>query len=216
MNPLYFIVWFPCKLLFKIYFRWEIYGVSNVPRKGPALITSNHASFLDPVLIGTSLPMAIHYLARSTLFKNKLITWILKTVHAIPIDRERGGMAGLKTILEQLHQDCIINLFPEGTRSRDGKLQKAQTGIGLAVIKSEALVIPTRIFGSFEAYSRKDLFPKPQKIIIRYGTPLDFKELRQESKTCTKERLREIYKEVAEQVMEAIARLTPTEELSKK
>ena len=123
MNPLYFIVWFPCKLLFKIYFRWEIYGVSNVPRKGPALITSNHASFLDPVLIGTSLPMAIHYLARSTLFKNKLITWILKTVHAIPIDRERGGMAGLKTILEQLHQDCIINLFPEGTRSRDGKLQ---------------------------------------------------------------------------------------------
>ena len=203
MNPLYFIVWFPCKLLFKIYFRWEIYGVSNVPRKGPALITSNHASFLDPVLIGTSLPMAIHYLARSTLFKNKLITWILKTVHAIPIDRERGGMAGLKTILEQLHQDCIINLFPEGTRSRDGKLQKT-------------LVIPTRIFGSFEAYSRKDLFPKPQKIIIRYGTPLDFKELRQESKTCTKERLREIYKEVAEQVMEAIARLTPTEELSKK
>lgn len=209
MNPLYFSVWVSCKVLFKIYFRWEVYGLQYIPRTGPVLIASNHASFLDPVLLGTSLPRDMHYLARKTLFKNPIFGKILHIVNAVPVDRDGNGMAGLKAILERLNHGCAINLFPEGTRTTTGKLQKAHTGIGLTVIKSTAPVIPARIFGSFEAYGKGSHFPKPKKIIIRYGAPIDFSALRLEAKTCTKERLREIYQNVTDTVMDNIAHLTP-------
>jgi 1-acyl-sn-glycerol-3-phosphate acyltransferase len=193
MHPFYFIVWGPGKILFKLYFRWELYGVENVPLQGGGLIVSNHASFLDPVLLGTSLPRSIHYLARKSLFKNKLISYVLRSVNAVPVDRDGNGMAGLKAILERLQSGCVVNLFPEGTRTLDGKLQKARSGVGLAVMKSNVPVIPTRIFGSFESYGRDALFPKPKKIIIKYGRPIDFNPLREEAKTCSKGRLRENY-----------------------
>ena len=209
MNPLYFIGWFPCKILFKIYFRWEVYHREYVPRQGAAIIASNHASFLDPVLIGTSLPKAIHYFARKSLFKNKIFGTILRIVHAVPVDRDGSGMSGLRTLLELLEKGCCVNLFPEGTRTPDGNLQKAHSGIGLTVVKTNVPVIPVRIFGSYEAYDRKSVFPKPVKIIISYGKPLEFKELREEAKNCSHERLKAIYQEIADQIMEKIGQIRP-------
>jgi 1-acyl-sn-glycerol-3-phosphate acyltransferase len=183
--------------------------VEHVPLQGGGLIVSNHASFLDPVLLGTSLPRDIHYLARKSLFKNKLFDYILRSVNAVPVDRDGNGMAGLKAILERLQKGCMVNLFPEGTRTPDGNLQKARSGVGLAVIKSKVPVIPTRIFGSFESYGKNSSFPKPKKIIIKYGPPINFDALREEAKTCPKERLKEIYQEIADQIMDKIASLSP-------
>jgi 1-acyl-sn-glycerol-3-phosphate acyltransferase len=100
-------------------------------------------------------------------------------------------------------------LFPEGTRTPDGKLQPARSGIGLTVIKSDVPVIPVRTFGTFEAFGRNHKFPRPHRIAVKYGEPLRFEKLRTEAKTCDKARLKKIYQEVADEIMAAIAKLEP-------
>jgi 1-acyl-sn-glycerol-3-phosphate acyltransferase len=105
-----------------------------------------------------------------------------------------------------------IILFPEGTRTRDGKLQPARSGIGLAVIKSTATVVPVRVFGTYEAYGRHIKFPRPHRIAVKYGQPMNFEKLRAEAKTCSKPRLKEIYRQVADEIIAAIARLEPGED----
>jgi 1-acyl-sn-glycerol-3-phosphate acyltransferase len=97
-----------------------------------------------------------------------------------------------------------ILLFPEGTRSADGQVKAARAGIGMTVIKSSAPVIPVRIFGAFEAWGRHQKFPRPHRIRIVFGPPLHFEKLRAEAETCDKARLKEIYQEIADQLMDAI------------
>ena len=102
-----------------------------------------------------------------------------------------------------------IVLFPEGTRSSDGKLLPARAGVGLTVIKSEAPVIPIRIFGTYEAYNRRMLIPRPRRVMVKYGKPLDIADLRAEVKTCSKPRVKEIYQEVANRIMREIEAMEP-------
>jgi len=130
----------------------------------------------------------------------------------VPVDREGGGAKGLKAILERLLAGGAIILFPEGTRSRDGKLQAARSGIGLTVIKSTAPVVPVRVFGTFEAFGRQMRFPRPRRIAVKYGQPMLFEQLRAEAKECSKPRLKEIYQQVAGEIMAAIAKLEPRED----
>ena len=106
-----------------------------------------------------------------------------------------------------------IILFPEGTRTKDGKLQPARSGIGLTVIKSAAPVVPVRVFGTFEAYGRNHKFPRPHRVAVKYGQPMNFEALRAEAKTCDKARLKEIYQQVADEIMAAIAKLEPKTDL---
>jgi 1-acyl-sn-glycerol-3-phosphate acyltransferase len=111
--------------------------------------------------------------------------------------------------LDRLLQGNGIILFPEGTRTKDGKLQPARSGIGLTVIKSAAPVVPVRVFGTFEAFGRNHKFPRPHRVIVKYGEPMNLEKLRAEAKTCDKARLKEIYQQVADEIMAAIAKLEP-------
>ena len=86
-------------------------------------------------------------------------------------------------------------------------MQPARSGIGLIVIKSDAPVVPVRVFGTFEAYGRQKKIPRPFQVAVKYGVPMNFSKLRAESKTCDKARLREIYQEVADEIMATIAKL---------
>ena len=104
----------------------------------------------------------------------------------------------------------MILLFPEGTRTPDGRLLPAKSGIGLAVIKSTAPVMPIRVFGTFEALGRHMKFPRPGRVVVHYGEPMRFAELREEARTCSKQRLKEIYQQVADELMAAIGSLTQT------
>ena len=115
----------------------------------------------------------------------------------------------MKAILDRLLAGGGIILFPEGTRTLDGKLQPARSGVGLTVIKSVAPVVPVRVFGSFEAYGRHMKIPRPHRVVMKFGKPMDFAALRAEAKTCDKMRLKAIYQQVADEIMEAIAGLEP-------
>ncbi len=209
MNPVYFAGWCFFRLMYAVYFRWRIFNPERVPLKGGVILASNHASFLDPPLVGCGLKRGINFLARESLFRKPGIGWLLRTWNCVPVDRDGGGARGLKAILDRLLKGGVIILFPEGTRTKDGKLQPARSGIGLTVIKSDAPVVPVRTFGTFECYNRKWKFHMPKHLSVKYGRPMLFEKLRAEAKICDKQRLKEIYQQVADEVMAEIAKLEP-------
>lgn len=162
---------------------------------------------MDPPLVGSAAKRAIHYLARDTLFRFPGVGATLRSVNAVPVSRHGGALSGLRVILERLELGEAIVLFPEGTRSRDGNLLPAEAGIGLVAIKAGAPVVPVRIFGSFDAFSRYMRFPRPRQVGIKFGTPIHFSKECEQAKTASKPRLKEIYGDVAGKIMDAIASL---------
>jgi len=212
MNPVYYCGWRFFRTAYKLYCRAEWFNAERVPATGPVILAANHASIIDPPLVGTGLTRGISYLARESLFRFWGVGWVLRNWDAVPVDRDGGGARGLKAILDRLLAGGGIILFPEGTRTLDGKLQPARSGIGLTVIKSTAPVVPVRVFGTFAAYGKDVPFPRPYKIMAKYGKPMEFTALRAEAKTCAKPRLKEIYQEIADEIMAQIARLEPCED----
>lgn len=212
MPPVYRLTWLVCRQIFRFYFRWRVFSLDRVPLEGPVIFASNHASFLDPPMIGSALPRTVNYLARESLFRFPLFGAYLRALNSVPVDRDGAGARGLKAIMDRLLKGGGIILFPEGTRTSDGQLQPARSGVGLTVIKSEAPVVPVRVFGTFEAWNRFQKFPRPRRISIKYGHPMRFRQLREEARTCSKPRLKEIYQEVSDQIMAEIARLEPKED----
>ena len=212
MNLSYRLGWLGFRVLYRVYFRWRVFNAERVPATGPVILAANHASFLDPPLVGSGLHRPINYLARESLFRFPGIGALLRSWNSVPVDRDGGGAAGLRAILERLLAGGGIILFPECTRTQDGKLQPARSGIGLVVIKSTAPVVPVRTFGTYEAYGRHIKFPRPRQVAVKYGRPLQFEKLRAEARNCPKTRLKEIYQEIADEIMAAIAKLEPGED----
>lgn len=212
MNFIYFLGWSFFRAVYTLYFRWRVFNAERVPLKGPVILASNHASFLDPPLVGAGVKRGINYLARDTLFRYPGVGWLLRNWNSVPVDRDGGGAGGLKAILDRLLAGGAIILFPEGTRTRDGNLQPARSGIGLTVIKSTAAVVPVRVFGTFEAYGRHVTVPRPHPIAVKYGRAMQFETERAEAKHCSKARLKEIYQEVADKIMAAISSLERCED----
>jgi 1-acyl-sn-glycerol-3-phosphate acyltransferase len=210
VNLSYRIGWTFFRALYAGYFGWRVHHPEHVPLEGSALLVSNHASFLDPPLVGSGLHREMSYLARDTLFRFPVVGAILRSWNAVPVDREGGGASGLRAVLEKLNAGKAVILFPEGTRSPDGELQAARSGVGLIVIKTDAPVIPVRVLGTFKAYSRHQKFPKfRSRVEVIYGKPLQLDALRAEAKTCPKQRLKEIYQQIADEIMKEIGRLKP-------
>jgi len=209
MRPFYWFGWSLCRFTFATYFHWRVYHPERVPLAGPVILAANHASFLDPPLVGAGVKREINYLARESLFRSRAGGAILRGVNCVPVDRDGAGAGGLKAILDRLLAGGGIVLFPEGTRTRDGNLQPARSGIGLTVIKSTAPVVPVRVLGTYRAFGRHLKFPRPYSVAVKYGQPMLFEKLRAEAKGCAKQRLKEIYQQVADEIMGAIARLKP-------
>ena len=181
--------------------------------KGPVILASNHASILDPPLIGAGIRRGINYLARETLFEKPIVGWVLRKWNSVPVDRDRAAEP----------RDCArfwIGCLPGAEsfcfrkeRARPtGSCSPPAPGIGLTVIKSKAPVVPVRVFGTLEALSRGKVWPRPHHVAVKYGKPMMFEEFRAEAKTCPKPRLKEIYQQVADEIMVAIAKLEPCED----
>ena len=208
MNWSYRLGWIFFRALFATYLPCRYRNHQHVPASGPVILAANHASFFDPPVIGAGLPRMVNYLARDTLFDIPIFASVLRSWKVVPVDRESGG-AGLKAIFDRLLHGGMILLFPEGTRTADGTLGSAKPGVGLIIAKSTAPVVPVRVFGTFRAYGRHLTFPRPGRLSVVYGPPLDFAALRTQARTCPKPRAKEVYQQIAEQLMAAIARLEP-------
>jgi 1-acyl-sn-glycerol-3-phosphate acyltransferase len=212
MKPAYRVGWRCFRLIFRYYFRWRVIHAERVPLSGPVILASNHASYIDPPLVGAGVTRHINFLARDSIFRVPVLSAILRSWEVVPVDRDGGTGRGLKLILRRLEEGGAIILFPEGTRTRHGELNPARSGIGLTVIKSNAPVVPVRVFGTREAFGPHMWLPRPRRVTVKYGHALTFAERRAEAATCTKQRLKEIYQQVADEIMVEITRLEPGED----
>jgi 1-acyl-sn-glycerol-3-phosphate acyltransferase len=154
MNLSYRLGWLGFRLMYATYFRWRVFNPERVPLTGASFSPPTTRAFSTRRWSAPGLKRDINYLARESLFRFPGVGALLRSWNSVPVDRDGGGAAGLKKILDRLLAGGGIILFPEGTRTRDGRLQPARSGIGLIVIKSQAPVVPVRTFGTFEAYGR--------------------------------------------------------------
>lgn len=157
---------------FNSFYDYSQSGKENIPRTGPVIFAANHVSFYDPPAIGACLPRQINYFARDTLFKGAFGKALLQ-IGTIPVARENAEVKSLKAIFKTLKNDGAVAIYPEGTRSPDGQLAEPKPGAGMIACKSQATVIPTRIFGTYEVFGRSDKIPKiGGPIHIAYGRPM--------------------------------------------
>lgn len=184
------------------FYDFRVVGEENLKTGGAALIVANHVSFLDPPFIGQAFDEALYFFARKTLFNHPLAGKLLRSWQTIPIDRDKPDASSLKQTIRLLKSGKKVLMFPEGTRSLDGHLQKAEAGVGLFIAKSNAPVLPVRIYGSYEAYPRGAKFLRPAQITLVVGKPYqpDLKARAGEG--------RDLYQSLADEVMERIGELT--------
>lgn len=154
-------------------FGLQAHGAEKVPLTGSILIAANHVSYLDPPAIGSVLPRPLYYFARSSLFRGPF-AWLLPRLNSVPVKVGEGSdLSSVRTALQVLSEDKGLLIFPEGTRSYDGKLQPAKRGVGLLACKAGVPVVPCRLFGAFEAMSRKHIVPSAgERITVVFGDPL--------------------------------------------
>jgi len=188
-------------LYFRIFHRFEVNGLGNVPKDGSFILASNHLSFFDPPALGCKLPRNLHYFARSTLFFEPLGT-LIRNLNSVPVNRDQLDLKTLRTVLSVLKKGDPLLVFPEGTRSKDGRLSKGQKGIGLLIAKSKVPVLPARIQGGHQILGPGKIFPRfGRKLSIRFGEICSHEKL--DSDVDSKER----YQTIADKVMEEIAKI---------
>ena len=182
-------------------------NLKRVPLRGSLIFAANHVSFFDPPAIGCRIFRQINYFARDTLFKGTFGKGLI-AIGTIPVARENADVKSLKAIFKSLKKDGAIAIYPEGTRSPDGTLQKPKPGAGMIACKSKATVIPTRLFGSYEAYGRHRKLPLlGGQIHIAYGEPMSLEEI--DPGKDHPER----YLEASRRIMERIAALEAPKEV---
>jgi len=190
-----------CRIFFKLLFRVRARGEGNIPRRGAVLIAPNHVSFLDPVAVGIATRRRIHYMARDDLFAIPVLGWLMKKVNSFPVKRNRPDANAIKQALRVLKREDALLIFPEGTRSHDGRLLPGQLGIGMLAWNSRAVIIPTAIIGSDKALPVDAKWIKRERIEVRFGqaiSPEEFSERRNR---------RETYQAISDQVMKRIGEL---------
>ena len=166
------------RLFFKLFYKVCIYGKENVPGQGPVLFVCNHQSYFDPILCGITVGRELHYLARNTLFNNRIMDWLLHSVNVIPIRRGEANLSAMKKVIGKLKSGCGVCLFPEATRSRDGKISVFKPGFGLLCRRSGACIIPVVIDGAFESWPRdRKLFSVWKKISVCYGESITVEQM---------------------------------------
>ncbi|WP_216829269.1 lysophospholipid acyltransferase family protein [Alkalihalobacterium elongatum] len=157
------------RTFFSTTYRVETIGLENIPKEGPVLLCSNHIHNFDPPFLGAYVHRKVHFMAKAELFKVPILGHLVSGVGAFPVKRGAGDKQALKLGLKILKDGEALGLFPEGTRSKDGQLGKGLAGAGFFALRTDAVVIPCAIIGSYKPFS---------KLTVIYGEPLEMESLR--------------------------------------
>lgn len=155
-----------------LYFHNRVFGVKRVPRHGGLLLAGNHQSVLDPMLQTYALPRECHYVARDTLFLNPFFARLIRSFNAFPIKRDSADLTAVKETLGRLKGGAAILIFPEATRTLDGRIRPLQPGIFSIARKAGVPIVPVVLDGAFEAWPRSAPLPRPGIVWVEYGHPL--------------------------------------------
>ncbi len=183
---------------FKFFHSFRTSGADSLP-PGPLILAPNHASYLDPPATGCGLFRVTYYLARHTLFKPPIASWLLPSIGSIPVNQNSPGPSSLKNIFEVFKIKGTLVLFPEGQRTFDGNLRKAEPGIGMIAARANVPVVPVHIIGSREAMPRNGSWHPFRPIRVVYGKPMRF---------AGDPKNRQDFQKFADEIMSAISKLT--------
>ncbi|MCX6063485.1 MAG: lysophospholipid acyltransferase family protein [Caldiserica bacterium] len=163
------------RLWFRTFFKFHVVGLENVPRHGPGLICGNHCSYLDPMLAAFAVPRKTYIVSRKEMYEQPLLGPFIRRLGGVRIDRESLADKGaLQKVLAIMDHGDLCMIYPEGTRSPDGRLQIPHNGAAFLAVKSGAPVVPMAIIGSYECWPRQKRIPRVGRITVRIGQPITY------------------------------------------
>ncbi len=158
--------------IYKFLFRGNLIGRENIPQKNSFIMVSNHGSLLDPPLLGHALGRNISFMAKAELFKVPLLGFIIKACGAYPVKRGIVDKNTIKTACKKLSNDNCIGIFIDGTRQKNGRVNKPKQGAALLAFKNQKLLLPVAIVNSHRLIRFKFFIPFFSKIVIKVGKPV--------------------------------------------
>ena len=195
--------------LVKVLWRPWVEGLENVPKEGPVILAPNHLSFMDSLFMPLLVPRRVVFLGKSDYFDKWYVRWFFKGVNVIPVRREGGeaGEAALNAGVEQLSKGMAVAIYPEGTRSPDGKLYRGKTGVARMAARVGCPVVPIGIIGSYDVQPHNKKLPRVRgvRVGVRFGRPLDF------SRYQGKEDDRFVLRSITDEIMYELMLLTGQE-----
>ena len=189
--------------LLKLLTHCRVEGRKNIPSQGPLLIVANHLSLADPPLLGVSLSRKVMFMAKKELFRSRVIGYFFGSFGAFPVDRRQLNRQALRQAGQILADDLALVMFPEGTRSRSGRLRPAFSGPALIAMRSGAPILPVGIIGTGKIRGLTWLLHRP-RITVNIGRPFYLPAV---SSKLTKAKLSEL----TDFMMGHIAELLPRE-----
>jgi 1-acyl-sn-glycerol-3-phosphate acyltransferase len=198
--------------LLRLVFRPRIEGLERVPESGAAIVAGNHLSFSDHFLMPAILRRRITFLAKAEYFtgpglKGRLTAFFFRSAGQIPVDRsgKEAGQAAIREGLGVLGRGELLGIYPEGTRSHDGRLYKGKVGVAVMALKAGVPVVPCAMIGTFEAQPPGKVIPNIHPVVIRFGEPLDF------SRYAGMEDEKAVLRAITDEIMYAILTLSEQE-----
>ncbi len=182
-------------------------GEENIPSDGGVILAPNHISYADPPAVGSAMKRQVHFMAKEELFKPAIMGYIISAVGSFPVKRGTADRKAIKQALDLLRKGEVVCIFPEGTRSLDGNLQKAEPGIGLIALKSGCPVVPVAVAGTNKVLPSDKKERQRHLITIEYGKPIKFDDLQNETDSSKAK------EEVGNRIMSAIDLLMRKERL---
>ncbi|MFF1380413.1 lysophospholipid acyltransferase family protein [Streptomyces sp. NPDC058308] len=202
--------------LLRLMFRPRIEGLEHVPDNGAAIVAGNHLSFSDHFLMPAIIKRRITFLAKAEYFtgpgiKGRLTAAFFHSAGQIPVDRsgKEAGQAAIREGLGVLRKGELLGIYPEGTRSHDGRLYKGKVGVAAMALKAQVPVVPCAMIGTFEAQPPGQKLPNLKRVTIRFGEPLDF------SRYVGMDNEKAVLRAVTDEIMYAILGLSGQEYVDK-
>lgn len=172
MRPWWRFLRFFAQWLFILAFGGRTFGVRRVPSHGPALLLSNHQSFLDPVLATLALHRESAFMARDSLFRIGPFAWLIRSLNAFPVKPGHTDVGAFRQAMRILKGDGCLTAFPEGTRTWDGRLNRPMPGLLALAQRCRVPIIPVVIEGAYEAWPRSVTLPRPRRVMVEYGAAI--------------------------------------------
>lgn len=177
-GPVFYIGRALLRPLLRLRFRPRVTGAEHIPRTGPVLLASNHLSALDTIIIPSFAPRRVQFLAKASLFESRIGGWFMRQIGAIPVMREAGSaaQAALEAGRDVLAADGVFAVFPEGSRSRDGRLYRGRSGAAFMALETGAEVVPVGLIGTNREL-RDPATGRPPRLEVRFGRPVPLHDL---------------------------------------
>lgn len=164
------------RIPFLLFWRVRIHRLEKYPTDGPLILLANHQSNLDPMIVGAVSPKPINYLSKQSLFKFPPLGWFLLWNDCIPIQRDSNAIGGIKETLKRLKKMETVLIFPEGSRSPNGKLLPMKAGFSTLARRTKSPLLPVALDGAWQIYPRQAKFPRLGNIQVVFGDPIPYEQ----------------------------------------